>query len=380
MSRSLSWAQVHGRRLRRSGLLEPGPVDRLPEVARSVCGIQAQVMGAAEWALGVRAGASTVEQVRSLIWEQRQLVKAWSIRGTLHLMTAGDQPLWATAMLDHPSGEARHWHRQFGLDEAQGTGVLTAIADALDGRVLSREELAAAVTERLGPQIREPMMSHWGDMLAPAAYRGILCFGPSAGTKVSFARRDQWAAAGSWPYLGDALADAVLRYAAAYGPVSAADVGRWFAMRTGQARELLEKLADRFTTVDVAGTPGLVPADDDIEWDDDPDGVWLLPQYDPYVLGCGLRDRVVPRPRCERIFQHGRGRYEGAVAQNVLLVDGVVAGMWRRVVRRSRVRVTVEAFVPLTAADRERIAGRAAEMAAFHGAAPDVEFARLDAP
>jgi len=95
--RSLTWDRVRARRLARNHLLEPTPPGRLAEVARDVCGIQAQVMSAAELALGARVAGLTQQDVRDELWERRRLVKTWSIRGTLHLLAADDLPVWISA-------------------------------------------------------------------------------------------------------------------------------------------------------------------------------------------------------------------------------------------------------------------------------------------
>ncbi|MFN2520131.1 MAG: hypothetical protein ABR525_03690 [Candidatus Limnocylindria bacterium] len=71
--------------------------------------------------------------------------------------------------------------------------VRDAVPRALDGRTLTRDELADAVvriTKRphLGPRLR----SGWGELLKPSAFRGLLCFGPQDGRSATFVRPDQW--------------------------------------------------------------------------------------------------------------------------------------------------------------------------------------------
>jgi len=91
----------------------------------------------------------------------------------------------------------------------------------------------------------------------------------------------------------------------------------------------------------------------------------LLPQYDCYVLGCGPREWVVPQAAQARVSTYGRGRFEGATALAVLLIDGVVSGMWerRRQARRSELRV--EAFGQLTARQLDQLEAEAARTGAF---------------
>jgi hypothetical protein len=59
--RSLTWDQVRARRLARNHLLDPAPRERLVDVVRDVCGLQAQVGAAAELAIAARVAAEHPE-------------------------------------------------------------------------------------------------------------------------------------------------------------------------------------------------------------------------------------------------------------------------------------------------------------------------------
>ena len=377
MTPKLTWRQVHGRRLARGYLSGPGSDDPVGMVRR-VAGIQAQVMSAAEHAVGVRLADPSLARVRDELWQRRGLVKTYGMRGTLHLLPADELSLWSAAMRNHPAGGAGNWHAGFGLTVRQGEAVLAAMRDALDGRQLSRQDLAAAVAERVGDWARGPLASTWGEMITPAAYHGVLCFGPGQGGKVGFVRVDQWLGRTLPPYPGDALAEVLRRYLYAYGPATVADVARWFAVRVPDARKLLAAIGDEVAEVDVEGRRAVaLRADLDQPFDDGPAGVRLVPQYDAYVLGSGPREQIVPRPRCDRIYRHGRGRYEGAVAQHVVLVDGVVAGMWQRRARRGKLWLRIEMFQDLPGPWHGRLVTEAERVAAFFGADLDLEFGPL---
>ncbi len=109
--------------------------------------------------------------------------------------------------------------------------MLAAIADALRGAQLTREELAATVAERVGePDLADRLKGVFGDLLKPAAFTGDLCFAPSDGRRVRFARPADWL--GGWePVDGEEAARAVVRtYLHAYGPAPREQFDRWFGM------------------------------------------------------------------------------------------------------------------------------------------------------
>jgi hypothetical protein len=71
--------------------------DRLVDVARDVGGVHAQLQVSAELQLGARLDGITQADVREALWSRRSLVKAWTLRGTLHLHPADELPLWYAA-------------------------------------------------------------------------------------------------------------------------------------------------------------------------------------------------------------------------------------------------------------------------------------------
>jgi uncharacterized protein YcaQ len=300
--RSLTWKEVCRRRLARHYLTHPAPRTQLVDVVRAVCGVQAQIITAAELAIGARVAGVTQPDVREEIWERRRLIKTYGPRETLHLLPADELPLWMAAMRARAFLRETRWYESSGLKPAQAEALLEAIGDALDGRRLTREELAHEVGRRAGSWAKDWLVSTWGSLLGPAAYTGRLCFGPSQGSKVTFVRADQWA--GAWREVdpGEALAEVCRRYFAAYGPATHQDFARWFWLKPGEARRVMESLAGELEAVDVEGQPAWVLAGD-VEAAGEPahGSVRLLPQYDCYVLGCGPRDRIVPEAARARL-------------------------------------------------------------------------------
>jgi hypothetical protein len=92
------------------------------------------------------------------------------------------------------------------------------------------------------------------------------------------------------------------------------------------------------------GTRAWVAAGD-TEFPDGPArGVRLLPYFDAYVIAAQPRERLFPGAAYERALAGGQaGNYP------VLLVDGVVAGVWHQRRQGRRTTVTVEPLVRLTA-------------------------------
>ena len=373
--RSLTWEQVHARRYARNHLAERAPREALADVVRTVCGVQAQVMTAAELAIAARVEGITRADVRAALWERRALVKAASLRGTLHLHAADDFPLWIAARhRARMSWREPRWLAEFALTLEEAEAIVSALGEALDGRCLTRDELGEEVVRRVGAWAkRETPVIQWGgrpgitwhQLLGAAPV--TVCYGPPRGRYVTFVRADQWL--DGWRELDPdhALAEAFRRYLATYGPATPDEFAHWLYPRdVAEARSLESSLADELEPVDVDGRCAwLVAGDADV-----PTGthgpVRLVPEYDCYVIGAAppgaQRAAVVPRAAGNRIFDRGGGPFPA------VLVDGVVAGVWKRRRSGKRLELTVELFRRLTRDERAALDDEAPRIGEFVGA------------
>ena len=366
--KSFTWETACRRRLARNHLLEPSPKHQIVDVVRTVGGVQAQILSAAELAIGVRVADVVRRDVQAALWEQRTLVKTYGPRGTLHLLPADELSLWMAALGATALLRESYWYATAGLERQQADALLEAIGEALDRRCLTRQELADKVVADVGEWAREQMLSAWGLLLAPAAFAGRLCFGPGQGSQVTFVRADQWVDRWQEHDPEKALAEICRRYFATYGPATHQDFAHWLALKPAQARSIMESLADELQEVDFAGRRAwMLAADvqDEEKWGAEFSSVRLLPQYDCYILGCGPRERIVPQAARTRVSTCGRGRFEGATALPVLLINGVVAGMWERRKARKQVELRVEVFDELTPLQRDQLEAEAARIGAF---------------
>ena len=370
----LTWDNVLARRLRHQHLDRRAPRDAMLAVVADVCGAHAQVMSSAELTAWARVGDLEPEAVRRALWEERTLVKTWAMRGTLHLLPAAELPLWVAAQgALKPRHHAPSWLRYFGLTREEADAMLAAIPRALDGQMLTREELAAAVAEVSGiAHLGEKLRESWGALLKLAAFRGDLCFAPNAGQNVRFARPDQWL--GAWePVETDrAIRVVTRRYLAAYGPATREEFARWFgATSPARAETLVKRLGEEVTRVELDGTRAWMLTEQVAEAAEATPtrSVRLLPAFDQYVVAAP-RDApaVLPAALKDRVY-----RPQGWLSP-VLLVDGRMAGIWRHERTGGRLVVQVEPFAELPPWARPAAEEEAERLAAFTGGALELRW------
>lgn len=369
----VDWDRVRARRLARSSLTERVPGDRLVEVAGAVCGVHAQVQASAELQLSARVADIAQADVRTALWEERSLVKAWTLRGTLHIHPAGELALWHAArraVVGTADQGLPEWRDPAGvvhpaLDPDEVEAARSAVWETLDGRCLLREELAAEVVKRVGRKPRERLRSGFAFLI------GELCQGPPQGSRITLARPDQWIE--GWQEVTDereALREACRRFLHTYGPARPSDFCEWVssaAFKAPAARSLFEELAPE--EIDVEGRQSFVLAGD-TSFPEPTSRLALLPEYDVYVMGSREREQLVPPRVRELVAQHGRGRYEGPAGVRFVLVDGIAAGLWERKKRGKRVELDVRLSGRLEKADRAALEHEAERVGGFLGLEP----------
>lgn len=379
--RSLTWPEVWAYRLARHYLAVPAPADGLVEVVREVGGIHAQVMAAAELSLGLRVEGITRLDVRAALWERRRLVKTYGLRGTVHLFPADELPLWLAAFRQGALPDEPARLERLGLSPDQLEAVVAAIGEALDGRRLSRDELGREVVRRAGDWAQDEVVPafggrwpRWTVALGAAAYAGALCFGPNLGSKVTFVRPDQWL--GSWREVDGraALAEVVRRYLAAFGPATPRDFAQWFRAPLATVQEAWRRLAGELEEVDVEGWRAWLLKAAGPTAPAAPVAVRLLPHFDCYLIGCHPRDRLVPGDIAGRALFHG-----GIGPIPLLVVDGVVAGIWQHRRAGTRLAVRVDPSRPLTEPQRWRLDAEARRIGEIWEANATLEVGAVEA-
>ncbi len=361
----LTWKQAAAWRARRHWLDERRPCADPVAVASAIGGLHAQVMSSAELSVWARAdGLPPGAGVAQALWDDRTLVKTWAMRGTLHLLATTEYRTFQAALSQRRHYFTASWLRGFGLTADEMSHILETVPKALRGQLLTREGLAAAVSPKVA--------TSWGSLLKPSAFRGELCFGPNAGQNVRFTHPETWLDLGPPAEPEHAARCVTRRYLAAYGPATRVDYAHWWGgLSPAQAGKLIAALGDEVVAVDVDGVPHWMPAGVEPDELAPLKTVRLLPAFDPYVINASPHaEHLLPAPEHrKKVF-----RPQGWLSP-VLLVGGLLQGLWRSERTGSRVVVRIEPFLPLPAWARKAAETEAERLAAFLGGELDLRLA-----
>ncbi|MDQ6898322.1 MAG: winged helix DNA-binding domain-containing protein [Candidatus Dormibacteraeota bacterium] len=307
-------------------------------------------------------GWSRLEQPASIsldqaLWQDRSLMRAWCMRGTLHLLTPEQHQVY-TSMFEPETVYREIWLKWMGLTLAQARELECKLAQALDaGEPLSRRELG----ERLGMPI-----DSWGSLLGPAARLGLLVHGPPRGQEVTFVRPDRWLGR---PQVRLDPAEArkcwLRRYLRSYGPATRRDYGRWTGFRTAaQVHDSFRLLLPELMEVEVDGAKLLALAADEeaLGRADELDLPGrLLAGFEPFLLAHAERDHLLLRRHRTAVY-----RTAGWISPTVLL-GGRVAGVWGHRLLRDRLKVTVTQLQRFGAHERRLVKAEAERLATCFG-------------
>jgi winged helix DNA-binding protein len=351
---SLTWPRALAWRMGRHHLVERAPADDLLRVVGEICGLHAQVMSSAELSLWARVEGLARETVQDALWERRELVKLWGMRGTLHLLPTAELGTWLAAF-----GTYTH----YGNRTPEIDAIADAVREALDGRLLTRDELASEVRHRTGSaMLEEWVRESWGTSLKAISFRGLLCFASSENGRVRFTTPATWVPGVTKPDSARALQEVTRRFLAAYSPVAPAHFGLWWG-GTGptRARRMLEAL-DGAQVIELGRERVWTLAADlaEIEAATPPRAARLLPAFDPWVVGASRADDAVVAPTHRaRVY-----RAQGWMSP-VILVDGRIIGVWKHALKARRIVVELAPFGRLPRWARTELEAEAKRLAAF---------------
>jgi DNA glycosylase AlkZ-like len=325
------------------------------DVVRWFGAVQAQDLFSSLYAIGLRMPAPTEALVEQAVAD-KAIVRSWPMRGTIHFMAAEDAPWMLKLLALRQEARIATFYRRAGLTDEVISRAGDVFARALrGGKQLTRKEIYAALAEA-GIDANDTRGLH---LLAYWARRGLICWGPRCGKQPTFVLLDEWLPRGRQLAGDEALAELARRYFTSHGPATARDFAWWSGLTLTEAK----------TAIEAAG-PALHPETSDgrIYWSgpaapfslrSSPD-VYLLPAFDEFTVAYEDRSAFLD-PQILQQVQYGLGP--------LLLIDGCMAGTWKRTLERDRVGIKVSPFLPLTGEQRVAMVEAAQRYARFLGLA-----------
>lgn len=283
----------------------------------------------------------------------RQLVRATTMRGTLHLMSARDYVAFRTT-----------------LQPMLAAGMQAIFKDRATGIELARVLEQAEQFLSGGPATFEGIRTHLAALNPDADPRALgyavrmhlpLVVVPDD-SKWSYSGVSTFALASAW--MAEPVSqiedkkELVRRYLASFGPATIVDAEAWSALRG--LRATFEELRPELLTFRDERKRELFDLRDAPRpSEEEPAPVRFLPDFDNLVLSHADRTRVISEESRKRIATNNL-RVPG-----LFLVDGFVAGKWRIEQKKREATLVAEPFGPITRDVRTELAEEGERLIAF---------------
>lgn len=307
------------------GLCEPcsSPL----EVVRHLGCVQGQDLPGALLSIALRTRSQSVLEVVEA-FNRGELVRNWTMRGTLHVVAAADEP-WVLGLTGPrmASGQAAR-HRQLGIDEALVCAAESVAVTLLDERGrLSRGELFEAWQER---SLLQGVAQRGVHLLSLLCRRLVLRLGPIRTLDRPSGGWEQLVVAGPAavdPATAEHLPDWAVAYFASHGPAHERDLARWTGLALTPIRRALagELPLSGFELDGVRHWHAPALAERLERHREAAARMLLLPGFDELVLGYQDRSPIVPVALAEAVVPGNNG-----VFKNTIVDHGRVVGTWRR--------------------------------------------------
>jgi hypothetical protein len=350
-----STRRMLGARLRNQWL--DGPSRSAGAVVARLGAVQAQDFIGAKWAIGLRTTGLDAAAVEAA-FNRGDILRTHVMRPTWHFVTPADIRWLLTLTAPRVHQASKFYYRQQGLDpKTLSRAHRVLAAEMAGGRFRTRTELASALAKR-GIEASGPRL---GLLTIHAELEQVICSGPARGRQLTYALFDERAPAAKARTPRDPAGELAARYFASHGPATLRDFVWWSGLTVAQAKRGLVGATPALMSQTVEGLE-LWAAD----WNARarmPPATFLLPNYDEYLIA--YKDRQFVRPSAG-VDADGIMKGVDAFA-HPLVVDGVLAGLWRRRVSGAKTTVEVVPKVPLTPKQRRAVIEAGARLAAFSG-------------
>jgi Winged helix DNA-binding domain len=306
------------------------------QIVEWMVAMQAQEYAMAKWAIGLRLPGST-DQVIEKSFTEGEILRTHLMRPTWHFVTPGD--IRWLLKLTAPRVEAFNafTYRQQELDNKIFSRSNDIIAKTLEGgKHLLRTELQAVLNQKKiiadGVRLSALMMK--------AELGGIICSGPRRGNQFTYALLDERVPPVKTISRKDALIAFTKRYFASRGPASLKDFANWSGLSVTDAKEGVAALSSEFNKEKINGREYIfIPtsfANHKIQ------ASFLMPDYDEY--GMGYKDRSAIFKNQVDVSQF---KNENPFFNRMIILDGKIAGTWKRVIKNDKVAIETVPFDPL---------------------------------
>lgn len=385
----LSARQIRAHRLRAHHLDQKYPFCELLTVA-GTCGLQNSPPGAWETAAFCRLKNCTLPQLHQVLYQKKELLQAWSIRGVPLIFPTADSDVFLSALIAQEGEEPWIYTKGIGLaldhlgmSFAELLPLVESAAEYLeDHTIKSKEELDRVLAQLVAEQLPAQKQSLWNApsmygapdrqtvggaavsfLLRPCSFKGLVVFRERDSISPTFTSPLRWLGHKLVPS-AQGTAELARRFLHAYGPATPRAFADWLGSTPAQAKRLWQQIEEELEPVTAAGKKAFILQADreSFRCADTEEALLLLGPHDPYL---DIRDRAILLE--DTAAQRQVWRTVGN--PGVILKAGKIIGIWKTRTQREKLSVSTTLWEPLSSPEQRELKQHLEGYAAFRGLA-----------
>ena len=306
--------------------------------------MQAQDYGPAKWSVGQRVRGLADEDLDRAL-NEGAILRTHALRPTWHFVLPEDirWVLGITSPRIHVKNSTAY--KQLDIDGKLGARCNRLIERALrGGNHLTRQELQSVLLKG-GIETDSRRL---GYLTAYAELEAVICSGALSGKRHTYALLEERAPHALDLSSDEALAELTLRYFTSHGPATIKDFAWWSSLKVSDIKRGLEMAGAKITSADVGGRTYWYPSGNRRPALRSP-VVHLLQAYDEYIVAFSetkglLNLKGIARSLADRTLYLG-----------VVMLDGQIAGHWKRTATKSAVRFEIALYRPFKSKQKESL-------------------------
>ena len=385
----LSARQIRAHRLRAHHLDQKYPFGELLAVA-GTCGLQNSPPGAWETAAFCRLKNCTLPQLHQALYQKKELLQAWSIRGVPLIFPTADSDVFLSALIAQEGEDPWIYTKGIGLaldhlgmSFSELLPLVESAAEYLeDHTIKSKEELDRVLAQLIAEQLPAQKQSLWNApsmygapdrqtvggaavsfLLRPCSFKGLVVFGEREGISPTFTSPLRWLGHKLVPS-AQGTAELARRFLHAYGPATPRAFADWLGSTPAQAKRLWQQIEEELEPVTAAGKKAFILQSDreSFRCADTEEALLLLGPHDPYL---DIRDRAILLE--DTAAQRQVWRTVGN--PGVVLKGGKIIGIWKTRTQRENLSVSTTLWEPLSSPEQRELERQMEGYASFRGLA-----------
>lgn len=355
----------------------------ITEIA-GACGLQNTPPGAWETALYNRVPGCSLSDMEQLLYEEKSLLQAWSLRGIPTIFPASESAAFLTALIpkdDEP------WIYTAGISLAldflqmtfdESLELLRQVIPRLDDHtIVSKSTLDQTLAQWILPLLPAGKQDLWSRpsmygqpdkqtvggavvsfLLRPCAFNGLVVFGERNGISPTFTSYKNWTGR-PLEASDDSAKKLVRKYLHCYGPATVDSFVSWLGCSGSQGRRIWKMIPEETEPVTVAGkTAWILSADRARLLSPAPlkRELLLLGGHDPFL---DQRDRLILQP--DKALH--KQIWKLVTNPGAVLYRGEIIGIWTAKKKSKGMEINMNLWKNLE--DRQKLHALAEEYAAF---------------